>query len=94
MRIDQSAEPTTLSIMVIDLKDGLPPVCAIVELAWKKVLETGDFTSGYRFVNILKEDQKRIYRLVEDEIIRQGLPIKINKMERELIDQMSTVKST
>lgn len=92
IRIEQPSEPTNLSIMVIDLKDGAPPVCAVVELAWKKKLETGQFVSGYRFVNILKEDQKRIYNLVEAEIRRQGLTIKINKMERELVDQMSTGK--
>jgi hypothetical protein len=94
LRIEQSSEPTTLSIMVIDLKDEAPPVCAIVELVWKKELETGSFTSGYRFVNILKEDQKRIYNLVEAEIRKQGLSVKMHKMERELVDQMSTDKST
>ncbi len=57
--------PTPLSIMVIDLLDQKPPVCAVAELIWQRQNEERTLVrSGHRFIEIRKEDQTRIAEFV------------------------------
>lgn len=85
VRLDQSSNPTHLSLLVIDLQDEKPPLCAVAELVWHQQDEEQKLIKcGYRFVEILKEDQERITALVEKEI---GGKASIAK-HRELIDRM------
>lgn len=85
VRIDLTAEPTHLSLLVIDLQDGGVPVCAIAELVWQQRDEEKNvITCGHRFVNILKEDQERIAALVDKLCGGRSAGVK----HRELIDRM------
>lgn len=85
VRIDQADSPTHLSLLAIDLQDEKPPVCAVAELMWHDQNEELNLVRcGYRFVEILKEDQERIAELVEKELGKKG---SISK-QRELIDRM------
>ncbi len=50
-----------LCLMLIDLDDGKVPICAITEIAWcRPEQDETILITGMRFINILKEDQKRI----------------------------------
>lgn len=90
MRMDLSGEPANLSIMVVDLNDEKPPVCVIAEMVWSREQPDSDLIRcGYRFVNILKEDQKRILDFVDREVRKQGLSGKGGKLSRELMDEMT-----
>ena len=61
VRFEISSIPTPLAMVVIDLQDNLPPVCAVTELVWHKNRQDSEmFISGHRFVDILKEDQIRL----------------------------------
>jgi len=85
IRFDTSSEPTSLSLIVVDLQDGSPPVNAVAELIWQKRSPENDlFQCGHRFIDILKEDQNRISQFIErltgskQQLVRQ----------KELIDSM------
>jgi len=85
IRFHTSSEPTGLSLIVIDLQDGNPPISAVAELIWHKRSPENDlFQCGHRFIDILKEDQNRISRFIEQltgsrqQLVRQ----------KELIDSM------
>lgn len=85
LRFDEASEPTHLSLIVIDLQDGKPPVSAVAELIWQKRPQDSDlFQCGYRFIDILKEDQDRIALLVEK--ITGTKPLATR--HKELIDSM------
>jgi len=50
-----------LCLLLLNLDDGKPPVCALAEVVWTR--PENDETiivSGMRFINILEEDQQRI----------------------------------
>ncbi len=65
IRFDTETFPTPLSMIVVDLLDEKPPVCAITELVWHKNRQDSElFVCGHRFVDILKEDQARIIDFV------------------------------
>ena len=50
-----------LCLMLIDLKDEKPPICAIAEVVWiRPEQDDSILSSGMRFINILDSDQKRI----------------------------------
>ncbi len=49
-----------LSLVLINLEDGKPPVCAIAEAVWICIQNESAATAGMRFINILSEDQQRI----------------------------------
>ena len=85
IRVDLAAEPVPLSLVVIDLQDEKPPLCAVAELIWhKRDEELGVIRCGHRFVSILKEDQERIATIVEKTAGVRGTGTK----HRELIDRM------
>ncbi len=63
IRFDLNTTPTPLAMVVVDLQDGAPPVCAVTELVWQKIRQDdGLFICGHRFLEILKEDQERLAR--------------------------------
>ncbi len=49
-----------LCLILINLEDGNPPVCAIAEIVWACMQDESAITAGMRFINILNEDQQRI----------------------------------
>lgn len=55
------AGPAELCLMLIDLDDGLIPVCALAEIIWTRPQQEDTvIISGMRFINILESDQRRI----------------------------------
>jgi len=85
VRLDLANEPTHLALLVIDLQDEKPPVCAVAELVWQQRDEEQNIIRcGHRFVEILKEDQERITAVVEKVGGGRAGAIKY----RELIDRM------
>lgn len=86
MCIETPNEPFHLALVVIDLQDEKPLVCAVAELIWKKQDEERTlFRCGHRFVEILKEDQERIATVVAT--ITGGGTKAIK--QRELLDRMT-----
>ncbi|MCK5912508.1 MAG: PilZ domain-containing protein, partial [Desulfuromusa sp.] len=49
-----------LCLILVNLEDGKPPVCAVAEVVWICMQEEAAVTAGMRFINILSEDQQRI----------------------------------
>ncbi|MCF6267318.1 MAG: PilZ domain-containing protein [Desulfuromusa sp.] len=49
-----------LCLVLVNLEDGNPPVCAIAEVVWVCMQDDAAVTAGMRFINILSEDQQRI----------------------------------
>jgi c-di-GMP-binding flagellar brake protein YcgR len=85
VRLDLPALPAHLSLIVIDLQNDKPPVCAVAELIWQRQDEEQKLIRcGHRFVEILKEDQEKIANLVEK---TSGVRVSGIK-SRELIDRM------
>ncbi|WP_321369981.1 PilZ domain-containing protein [uncultured Desulfuromusa sp.] len=58
--IKPPADQGELCLVLINLEDGKPPVCAIAEIVWVCMQEETAVTVGLRFINILSEDQQRI----------------------------------
>ena len=57
--------PAELCLMLIDLSDGMVPVCALAEIIWTQPSEDETIIlSGMRFINILETDQKRIEKFI------------------------------
>jgi len=66
IRFELTTLPTPLAMVVVDLQDDAPPVCAVAELVWQKTRqEDGMLVCGHRFLEILKEDQARLAALVD-----------------------------
>ncbi len=86
LRIDLPKLPAQLSLVVLDLLDEKPLVCAVSELVWHKLDEEhGVLQCGHRFVEILKHDQERVAAFVDKTIgIRSG-----SLKQSELIDRMA-----
>lgn len=86
IRFDLSTPPTPLAMVVVDLQDGAPPVCAVTELVWQKTRqEDGLLICGHRFLEILKDDQIRLSAFVEKRGSAGGGRIKDNW---DLLDKM------
>ena len=58
--IKPPADQGELCLILINLDDGKPPVCAIAEVVWVCMQDESAVTAGMRFINILSEDQHRI----------------------------------
>ena len=58
--IKPPADQGELCLLLINLEDGKPPVCAVAEIVWIFVQDVSAVTAGMRFINILSEDQQRI----------------------------------
>ena len=49
-----------LGLVLVNLEDGNPPVCAVAEVVWIFMKDKSAVSAGMRFINILSEDQQRI----------------------------------
>ena len=58
--INPPADQGELCLVLINLEDGKPPVCAIAEVVWVCMQDESAVTAGMRFINILSADQHRI----------------------------------
>ncbi|MCD6581902.1 MAG: PilZ domain-containing protein [Desulfuromusa sp.] len=58
--IKPPADQGELCLVLINLEDGKPPVCAIAEVVWVCMQDETVVTAGMRFINILSADQHRI----------------------------------
>jgi len=56
-----------LCLVLVNLEDGKPPVCAIAEVVWVCMQDESAVTAGMRFINILSEDQQRIDNFIVKE---------------------------
>ena len=54
-----------LCLLLINLEDSKPPICAIAEIVWICIEEESTVTAGMRFINILSEDQQRINNFID-----------------------------
>ncbi len=91
IRFDLATAPTPLAMVVIDLQDGAPPICAVVELVWQKTRqEDGMLACGHRFLEILKEDQIRLSAFIDKVGTGSGGRIKDNW---DLLDKMMSAQA-
>lgn len=60
LSIKPPANQGELCLILANLDDGKPPVCAIAEIVWSCVEDEAAVSAGMRFLNILGEDQQRI----------------------------------
>ncbi|PLX94408.1 MAG: hypothetical protein C0619_03040 [Desulfuromonas sp.] len=55
------AEPADLCLLLINLDDGHPPICALAEIIWSIPDQEGEvLLTGMQFLDILEKDQQRI----------------------------------
>ncbi|HKJ05578.1 MAG TPA: PilZ domain-containing protein [Geopsychrobacteraceae bacterium] len=55
------AEPADLCLLLLDIEDEKPPICALAEIIWSIPDQDGEvLLTGMQFLNITVEDQKRI----------------------------------
>lgn len=60
LSITPPANQGELCLILINLEDGKPPICAIAEVVWSCMQDDVAVTAGMRFINILGDDQQRI----------------------------------
>jgi hypothetical protein len=60
LTIKPPANQGELCLILINLEDGKPPICAIAEVVWGCMQDEDSVTAGMRFINILSDDQQRI----------------------------------
>jgi hypothetical protein len=61
------AEPSDVCLMLLDLDDSNPPICALAEIIWTtEKNEEGKVHAGMQFIGIMEQDQKRIDRYIEE----------------------------
>ena len=58
--IKPPADQGELCLILVNLEDSKPPICAIAEVVWICRQNEATVTAGMRFINILSEDQQRI----------------------------------
>ncbi len=64
--INPPAEQGDICLILINLNDGKPPICAINEIVWTCIQDDETtITAGMRFINILSVDQHRIEHYIE-----------------------------
>ncbi len=86
---EQTGRHHDLSVVFIELVVGEPPVCAVAEQLWRRVLPDEEGVAiGHRFVLIRKDDQRRIQRHIEQLLKQQGRKLKKQKNNWELLDRM------
>lgn len=64
LAIKPPANQGELCLVLVNLEDGKPPVCAISEIVWSCTQDETAITAGMRFINILSEDQQRIDKYI------------------------------
>lgn len=64
--IKAPANQGDICLILINLNDGKPPICAITEIVWT-CMEDNEIalTAGMRFIRILSSDQKRIEEFIQ-----------------------------
>jgi len=65
LSIKPPANQGELCLVLINLEDGKPPVCAISEVVWVCIQDDATVTAGMRFISILSDDQKRIEAFID-----------------------------
>lgn len=61
------AEANDLCLLLLDLADKKPPICALAEIIWSIPDQDGEvLLTGMQFLNITVNDQKRIDRFAVD----------------------------
>ncbi|MFZ2948125.1 MAG: PilZ domain-containing protein, partial [Desulfuromonadaceae bacterium] len=86
--VDPASRPTPLSMLFVELGEGLP-VCALAEIVWEqKVGEKRRY--GFRFIYILKTDQERINRFIGDALSKSGGAHLDYTRNWVLVDKMAT----
>ncbi|MCW8859790.1 MAG: PilZ domain-containing protein [Deltaproteobacteria bacterium] len=65
LSIKPPANQAELCLVLINLEDGKPPICAIAEVVWICMQDDDAVTAGMRFINILGDDQQRIGTFIE-----------------------------
>lgn len=81
------ANPSLLSLFLLGLGQGQPPVCALGDLVWNRV-ESGARMCGYRFIQISKADQQRINGYILSLRKKQKIFTPLPKANWELMDRM------
>jgi len=56
-----------LCLVLVNLEDGQPPICAVAEIVWVCMENESALSAGMRFLNILSEDQQRIKTFIDKE---------------------------
>jgi len=87
--VSETAEKySPLALCVLDIEDGLPPICTIAETAWHRRLSSSTI-SGHRFITIFKSDQNRIVRFVSAQQKTMGIKLSLPKNNWALLDRMT-----
>ncbi len=60
LTIEPPGHQGELCLILVNLEDGQPPICAVAEIVWISMENKSAITAGMRFINILSEDQQRI----------------------------------
>ena len=63
--IKPPADQGELCLLLINLEDRKPPVCAIAEIVWICMEDESTVTAGMRFIKILSEDQQRVENFID-----------------------------
>jgi PilZ domain len=66
LAIKPPANQGELCLVLVNLEDSKPPVCAIAEIVWSCTQDETAITAGMRFINILSEDQQRIDKFISE----------------------------
>jgi c-di-GMP-binding flagellar brake protein YcgR len=87
--IEPGEQQTDLSMIFLDIKDGLAPVCVVAEQLWKRTLPDSEgIASGRRFVLITKADQERLQKFSTAKLKKLGRKTKLDRTNWELLDRM------
>ena len=63
--IKPPANQGDLCLLLVNLEDRKPPICAIAEIVWTCLQNESAVTAGMRFINILSDDQTRIEQFIQ-----------------------------
>ncbi len=63
--IKPPANQGELCLILVNLQDSKPPVCAVAEIIWSCTINELAVTAGMRYINILGEDQNRIASFIK-----------------------------
>lgn len=84
---ESSADPSGLSLFLLGLAQGHPPICALGDLVWNR-LQGGARQCGYRFIQISKTDQERINGYISSLHRQRKMAIPPPRANWELMERM------
>lgn len=65
LALQAPAKPAEVCLMLLDLDDAKPPICALAEIIWvSEPNEERILRAGMQFINILDQDQNRISQFI------------------------------